>query len=179
MIASAVLLMACHRKDYTIQDLQIKELPALSASGVETIYTDSGRVTMLIRAPQIEQYTTGDDPRTIFPQGMTVLFYEMTESPQGSITAHYARHNEKENIWELRDSVVAVSNKGEKLETELLFWSQPKDRIWSDRFVRFTHDGQIVMGTGFDSDSRFTNWTIRNVTGTIYIRDEQEGTAAD
>lgn len=75
--------------------------------------------------------------------------------------------------------MVAVSNKGEVLETELLFWSQPRDRIWSDRFVRFTHNDQIVMGTGFESDSRFSNWTIKNVTGTIYIRDEQEITPAD
>src|SRR5690606_22112369 len=125
------------------------------------------------------QFTSEENPYTLFPEGLTVLFYDRTDVPQASITSHYARYTEKDDVWELRDSVVALSNKGEVLETELLFWSQPRDRIWSDRFVRFTNNDQIVMGTGFDTDSRFSNWTIKNVTGTIYIRDEQEVTPAD
>lgn len=178
LAAVSLLMASCKSNDLTVKDLQIKELPSLSARDVETTYTDSGRVTLMISAPAIEQYSAAENPYTIFPRGMTVLFYEMADEPQASITSHYARYTDKDNTWELRDSVVAVSSKGEKLETELLYWNQPKDRIWSDRFVRFTHDGQIVMGTGFESDSRFTNWSIKNVTGTIYIRDEQEESPA-
>jgi LPS export ABC transporter protein LptC len=177
--AGTALLSSCDRKEITVKDLEIKGLPALSARNIETMYTDSGKVTMLVRTPLIQQFTAEEAPHTLFPEGLQVLFYDKMDSPQGSITAKYARYTEKDEVWELRDSVVAVSDKGEILETELLFWSQPKDRIWSDRFVRFTHDGQVVMGTGFDSDSRFSNWVIRNVTGTIYIRDEQKVAPAD
>ncbi len=179
LIAGTALLSSCDRKEEAVKDFQIKGLPTLSARNIETMYTDSGKVTMLVRTPLIQQFTAEENPHTLFPEGLTVLFYDMTNEPQASITSKYARYTDKDEIWELRDSVVAISNKGEVLETELLFWSQPKDKIWSDRFVRFTHDDQIVMGTGFDSDSRFSNWTIKNVTGTIYIRDEQEITPAD
>jgi LPS export ABC transporter protein LptC len=174
LVAGTALLSSCGKKETTVKDLQIKNLPTLAASNVETMYSDSGKVTMVVRTPLIQQFATAQEPYTVFPEGLTVLFYDMTDRPQASITSKYARYTEKDEIWELRDSVVAVSDKGEILETELLFWSQPRDKIWSDRFVRFTHDDQIVMGTGFDSDSRFTNWTIKNVTGTIYIKDEQE-----
>jgi len=75
--------------------------------------------------------------------------------------------------------VVAVSNNGEILETELLFWNEPKDKIWSDRFVRFTQGDQIIMGTGFESDTRFSNWTIKNVTGNLYIENEQKVAPVD
>jgi len=179
LVTGTALLSSCGKKEATVKDLEIKGLPTLSSRNVETMYTDSGKVTMLVRTPLIQQFTTDENPYTLFPEGLTVLFYDRTDKPQASITSHYARYTEKEEVWELRDSVVAISDKGEVLETELLFWSQPKDRIWSDRFVRFTHNDQIVMGTGFDSDSRFSNWTIKNVTGTIYIRDEQEVTPAD
>lgn len=173
------MLSSCDRKDENVKDLQIKELPTLSARNVETMYSDSGLVTMVVRTPLIQQFTTVENPYTLFPEGLTVLFYDRTDKPQASIISKYARYTEKDEVWELRDSVVAVSDKGEVLETELLFWSQPRDKIWSDRFVRFTHDDQIVMGTGFDSDSRFSNWTIKNVTGTIYIKDEQKVAPAD
>jgi LPS export ABC transporter protein LptC len=179
LVAGTAFISSCDRKEGTVKDLQIKDLPTMSARNVETMYTDSGKVTMLIRSPLIQQFTTAENPYTVFPEGLTVLFYDKTLEPQASISSQYARYTEKDEIWELRDSVVAVSNKGEILETELLFWSQPRDKIWSDRFVRFTHDDQIVMGTGFDSDSRFSNWTIKNVTGTIYIKDEQKVAPAD
>jgi len=179
LVAGTALLSSCDKKEAPVKDLQIKGLPTLSARNVETMYTDSGKVTMLVRTPLIIQFTTEENPYTLFPEGLTVLFYDRTNEPQASITSNYARYTEKDEIWDRRDSVVATSNKGEVLETELLFWRQPRDKIWSDRFVRFTHDDQIVMGTGFDSDSRFSNWTIKNVTGTIYIRDEQEITPAD
>jgi LPS export ABC transporter protein LptC len=179
LVAGTALLSSCDKKEATVKDLMIKELPTLSSRNVETMYSDSGKVTMLVRAPLIQQFTTVENPYTLFPEGLTVLFYDRTNVPQASITSHYARYTEKDDIWELRDSVVAVSNKDEVLETELLFWSQPRDRIWSDRFVRFTQDDQVMMGTGFESDSRFSNWVIKNVTGSIYIRDEQEITPAD
>ena len=179
LVAGTALLSSCDKKEANVKDMIIKELPTLSSRNVETMYSDSGKVTMLVRTPLIQKFSTKENPYTLFPEGLTVLFYDRTDVPQASITSKYARYTEKDDVWELRDSVVAVSNKGEVLETELLFWSQPRDRIWSDRFVRFTHNDQIVMGTGFESDSRFSNWTIKNVTGTIYIRDEQEITPAD
>lgn len=174
LIAGTVLLSSCEKRDLVVKDLQIKDMPSLSARDLETMYTDSGKVTLIVRTPLIQQFKSKEDPHTLFPEGLNVLFYEMKSEPQASITSRYARYTEKDDVWELRDSVVAVNSEGDILETELLYWSQPRERIWSDRFVRFTHNDQIIMGTGFESDTRFTNWSIRNVTGTIYIEDEQK-----
>lgn len=179
LVAGTVLLSSCEKRDVVVKDLQIKDLPTLSARDVETMYSDSGMVTMLVRTPLIQQFKSDENPYTLFPEGLTVLFYEMKSEPQASINSRYARYTEKDDVWELRDSVVAVNSEGDILETELLFWSQPRERIWSDRFVRFTHNDQIIMGTGFESDTRFSNWSIRNVTGTIYIEDEQKVPADD
>jgi LPS export ABC transporter protein LptC len=174
LVAGAVLLSSCEKRDLVVKDLQIKGMPSLSARDLQTMYTDSGKVTLMVSTPLIQQFKSEENPYTLFPEGLTVLFYEMKSEPQASITSRYARYTEKDDVWELRDSVVAVNSEGDILETELLYWSEPGGRIWSDRFVRFTHNDQIIMGTGFESDTRFTNWSIRNVTGTIYIEDEQK-----
>jgi len=179
LVAGTALLSSCEKKEIVVKDLQIKGMPSLSARDVETMYSDSGKVTLLVRSPLIQQYTEVEEPYTLFPEGLTVLFYEKKSEPQASITAQYARYTEKDEVWELRDSVVAVNTEGDILETELLYWSEPRQRIWSDRFVRFTHNDQIIMGTGFESDTRFSNWFIKNVTGTIYIEDEQKVAPVD
>jgi LPS export ABC transporter protein LptC len=174
LISGMTLLSSCEKKPVEVKDIPIKELPSLSGRNVETMYTDSGKVTLIVRTPLIQQFTAKDDPHTLFPEGLTVLFYDKKTTPQASITAHYARYTDKDEQWELRDSVVAVNTDGDILETELLYWSEPKERVWSDRFVRFTLKDKIIMGTGFESDSRLTNGTIKNVSGTIYIEDEQK-----
>jgi len=174
LITGIILLSSCEKKQVVVKDLQIKELPSLSGKNVETMYSDSGKVTIVVKTPLIQQFTTKEDPHTLFPEGLTVLFYDKKTTPQASITAHYARYTEKDKQWELRDSVVAVNVEGDILETELLYWSEPKERVWSDRFVRFTLKDKIIMGTGFESDSRLTNGTIKNVSGTIYVDDEQK-----
>jgi LPS export ABC transporter protein LptC len=179
LVAGTALLSSCEKKEIVVKDLQVKGMPSLSARDVETMYTDSGKVTLLVRTPLIQQFTAVEDPYTLFPEGLTVLFYEKQSEPQASINSNYARYTDKDEVWELRDKVVAVNTEGDILETELLFWSEPRGKIWSDRFVRFTHNDQIIMGTGFESDTRFTNWSIRNVTGTIYIEDEQKVAPAD
>lgn len=176
LITGTALLSSCEKKREVINDLQIKDLPALSARDVETMYSDSGKVTLVVRSPLIQQFTGKDDPHTLFPQGLTVLFYDKAVKPQASISSKYARYTEKDELWELRDSVVAVNMQGDILETELLYWSEPKESVWSDRFVKITGKDKIIMGTGFESDPRLTRYRIKNMSATIYIQDEQKDT---
>jgi len=176
LITGTVFLFSCEKKREVLKELTIKELPSLSARNIETMYSDSGKVTLVVRSPLINQYTGGDEPHTLFPEGLTVLFYDKKTEPQASISSKYARYTEKDKLWELRDSVVAVNTEGDILETELLFWSEPRESVWSDRFVRITGKDQIIMGTGFESDPRLTKWKIKNVSATIYINNEQKGT---
>jgi LPS export ABC transporter protein LptC len=179
LLAGTALLSSCEKRELPVRELQIRELPSLSARDVETMYSDSGKVTLLVRTPLIQQFSSDEQPYTLFPDGLTVLFYDKKTEPQASITAQYARYTEKDELWELRDSVVAVNTEGDILETELLFWSEPRESVWSDRFVRITGKDQIIMGTGFESDPRLSKWKIKNVSATIYVDNEQKVTPVD
>ena len=68
---------------------------------------------------------------------------------------------------------MAVNEAGEKLETELLFWDQKKDLIYTDRFVKITTEDQIVQGYGLESDPRLSKRQIKNLSATIYINEEE------
>jgi len=68
---------------------------------------------------------------------------------------------------------VAINEAGERLETELLFWDQNKELIYTDRFVKITTEDQIVQGYGLESDPRLSRRRIKNLSATIYINEEE------
>jgi lipopolysaccharide export system protein LptC len=61
-----------------------------------------------------------------------------------------------------------VGESDKKLETELLYWDRVKDLVYTERFVKITREDEIIMGTGFESNSRFDSYTLKNTSATIY-----------
>jgi LPS export ABC transporter protein LptC len=139
----------------------------------KTIYSDSGLVQLEISAPLLEQYDAKDFPHTDFKSGIKVIFYDGKKESQGYVTAKYARYTANDDLWELKDSVVVVNEANDMLETEVLFWDQSKDLIYTDRFVKITSIDQIVQGFGFESDARLSKQRIKRITATIYLPDEK------
>jgi hypothetical protein len=69
--------------------------------------------------------------------------------------------------------VIVINESGDKLETEVLNWSQEKDLIYTDRYVKITNEDQVIHGFGFESDSHLNNRKIKKVQATIYFNDEE------
>lgn len=169
----STLFYSCDKSIDIVPKAAILTLPSATVKKSEVVLNDSGKVQLIMTAPIIEQFDNIDIPVSIFKQGIKVLFYDGKQYPVGSVTAKYAKHTESTTLWELRDSVVVVNEDNEKLETELLFWNQQKDLIYTDRFVKITTKDQVIQGTGFESDSRLTKRKIRKVSATIYLNDEK------
>jgi LPS export ABC transporter protein LptC len=172
LLTVAIFIYSCERKNDTITKTEILNLPSQIVKNVETVLDDSGRVQLIMTAPLIERFTSSDSPYSEFRSGIRVTFYDGKEEPVGSASAKYARFTDKKTLWELRDSVVVLNETNDKLETEQLFWDQEKDIIYTDRFVEITNEDQTVRGIGFESDTRLQKRKIKNVTATIYLRDE-------
>ena len=160
--------LSCKKGINKIPEFDITNLPSLTVKCDTTIYLDSGKVALKIIFPIMEQYDNSGDPYYEFKMGLYVDIF----NPSGSISSKYAKNTTNSNLWELRDSVVIINENQEKLETESLFWDQTKDLIYTDRFVKFTSNDQIIMGTGFTSDSHLRKRTIRKVSATIYLNED-------
>lgn len=171
-LASAILFLSCTKKVDTIKNFDILSLPSITVKNGWTVYGDSGKVQLIMTAPVMESYDNADEPYSEFKSGINVDFYDRHKEPVGNVTAKYARFTTRKKLWELKDSVVVVNEANDKLETEQLYWDQEKDIIYTDRFVKITNEDQIVMGSGFESDTRLTRRKIINYTATIYLRDE-------
>lgn len=174
LVSGTALFFSCREKIDFIDTTLKADIPTQIVIDFITSYTDSAQLRLKMSAPIMEHYGKMEEPYSDFKGGLNVYFYDnpATKDASGSLTSKFARYYESKKLWEVRDSVVAINDKGEILETELLFWDEDKEIIYTDKFVRIIQADQIIMGTGLESNIRFTKWIIKNVSGTIALENE-------
>jgi LPS export ABC transporter protein LptC len=173
IVLLSVMILSCENKINLIPKSDLLTMPSLTVRDFETVYTDSGKLQLVLSSRLMEQYNNNESPYSEFRSGIKVLFYDGKKDPVASVSAKYAKYTKPNNLWELKDSVVVINEGNDKLETEVLYWDQTKNLIYSDRFVKITNEDQIVMGTGFESDPRLVKRRIKKVSATIYLKDEE------
>lgn len=149
-----------------------KDSPTITVRDFVSTYTDSALIEMKMEAPLMLHYGKMKEVYSDFPEGIIVWFYDANNEPNGHLSAKHGRYFDNTELWEVRDSVVAVNENNEMLETELLYWDNAKDIIYTDKFVRITQEDKIIRGYGMESDPKFMKWTIKKVTATFYLDDE-------
>ena len=70
-----------------------------------------------------------------------------------------------------------MTEKGDILNTEQMFWNTKEHVIYSDKFVKITTASQIIMGYGFESDERMSKYEIRRPSGQIEVDNTDQGAA--
>jgi LPS export ABC transporter protein LptC len=168
-----VIVLSCENKVDLIPKSDLFTLPSITVKDSETIYTDSGKLQLIMSFPILEQYDNKEDPYTEFRSGIHVIFYDGKPEPVASVTSKYAKYTKTDNLWELKDSVVVINDNKDMLETELLFWNQQKDLIYTDRFVKISNPDQVTQAFGFESDSRLRNQKLKKVSAIIYLKEEE------
>jgi len=164
------MLFSC-KNDFDVINTftEIHNLPTQSVRNLETIYTDSGKIQIKLLTPELKRFSNVEEPYIEFPAGIKVVFYDKNQEPESRLTAKYAIYSETNNLWEARDSVIAINNLGDTLNTELLFWDEKKELIYTNKFVKITTENEVIWGEGLEANQEFTDWKIKNVKGIIYI----------
>jgi len=165
-----VILSSCKNDIDVINSFtELHNLPSQSVRNLETIYTDSGKIQIKLLAPELKRFSNVEEPYIEFPAGIKVVFYDKNQEPESQLTAKYAIYSETNELWEARDSVIAINNLGDTLNTELLFWDEKKELIYTNKFVKITTENEVIWGEGLEANQEFTDWKIKNVKGIIYI----------
>jgi LPS export ABC transporter protein LptC len=163
------VIMSCETRTDMIPKSELLTLPSVTVKNLNTQFTDSGRLQLKLLSPILEQYTNKESPYSEFRLGIKAYFFDGKPDSVASVSGKYAKYINKDNLWELKDSVIVINQNNDKLETEELFWDQTKDLIYTDRFVKITSEDQIIQGFGFESDPRLKKRKIKKVTATITL----------
>ena len=144
--------------------------PTEIARNITIYHSDSGRVTMEMKAPVIYTYA-GFNPRKVLPSGLHVAFIGHDNKPETELTSGYAVSYEGKGKMEARINVVVVNNKGETLKTQHLIWEEKTKKIYTNEFVTITTKEEILFGDGLESNQEFTKYRIKNIKGTIAVKE--------
>ena len=149
-------------------------MPSLTGKGVTMLYSDSTVLKMKLQTPQMQKYDKDvKEPITIMPKGLFVVFYDDNGKESTTIKSDYGVRYENSKRIEVKYNVEVVNITGEKLNTEHLIWDEQKKKITTDDFVKITTAKEIIMGKGLEANQDFTQYEIKEVTGTIRIDDKQ------
>ncbi|MBN2520023.1 MAG: LPS export ABC transporter periplasmic protein LptC [Bacteroidales bacterium] len=175
LILEALLLLSCENDIEVINTITAtSDVPKQTADSIEIIYSDSAIIQLKIFASKLEYYQKEEDNSYIeFPKGILVYFYRYDQTIRSKLTANYAIYYEPKKLWEARNNVVAINEDGEILNTELLFWDEEKEIIYTNKFAKVKDQNSEIQGEGFESDQNFTNWEFKKVTGIILLEENK------
>ena len=140
---------------------------------VKMLYSDSGRVEMMIEAPLLHRHLDKRTPKREFPKGLEVFFLDKEQKVQSWLIGKYAIEDENKRIITVQDSVVLFNHNAEKLETDELIWDQGTNMISTKRFVRITTKDEQITGYGFEADREFKHWKIIAPQGSVKVNPDK------
>ena len=151
-IAKALIALAmyfsfqgCQSDMQAIGELQELKEAVFTMYDVDMVHTDSGMLQVRMRAPIMERFDFDNNPYMEFPEGIDIESYGRDSTIRGKVTAKYAIHYEKTDLWEGRGDVVAVNSVGDRLNTEILFWDAKEQKIYTHVVARVTQIGKAVL----------------------------------
>ena len=154
-------------------------LPSMATLGVVTYISDSGVTRYRMEAEEWLMYDRKRPSYWAFEKGVYLEQFDSLFNVDASINADTAYFYDKQKLWKLMGNVDIKNRKGERFNTELLYWNQATEKVYSDRFIRIEQPDRIITGYGFDSNQQMTIYQIRNMGGIFYVDEEEQKASTD
>lgn len=149
-------------------------LPVMDTREVTTLISDSGVTRYRIKTKEWKVFDRKSPPYWAFERGIYLEKFDTLFQMEASIQADTAYYYNKEELWKLMGHVDIHNLKGERFNTELLFWNQRTQKVYSDRFIRIEQPDRIITGWGFESNQQMTVYTIFKTEGIFYVDAAQQ-----
>ena len=168
-----ILFPACSGNNKNLADAIAENdtLPSMTSLGVTTLVSDSGITRYKIVTEEWLIFDKKNPPYWAFEKGVYLEKFDTLFRIDASIKADTAYYYEKKKLWELKGNVQILSQRGDKFETQQLFWDEKKEKVYSDKFIRIEQEDKSITGYGFESNQELTEYEIKNTTGMFTIED--------
>ena len=147
-------------------------LPVMDTRGVTTLVSDSGVTRYRVNTEEWLIFDRKSPSYWAFEKGIYLEKFDSLFQVEASIKADTAYHYDKERLWKLMGNVHIQNLKGEKFDTELLYWDQNKHKVYSDKRVRIEQPDQVIYAIGFESDEQLNKYRFFKTEGIFYVDEE-------
>ena len=166
-------LPSCNKQKELAEAIKDNDsIPDMKTLGVTTLISDSGMIRYKIITAEWLIYNDVDTPFWAFEKGIYLEKFDTLFHIDSSIKADTAYYYEPKKLWELKGNVHIRSQRGDKFDTQLLFWDQREEKIYSDKYIRIEQPDRILTGYGFESNQQMTEYQIYNNTGVFAVEDK-------
>ncbi len=167
----SIFLFSCSNDLETIKEISIQNqsvFPVETIKDCEIIYSDSSKVRVLLSASIMNRFNH-EKKYVEIEDGLKVQFFDESGKKESELLSDYAIIDEENDVIQAQKNVVVRNVNGDVLESETLNWSQKKQEIFTDDFIKITTDNEVIFGQGLVSNQNFTKYTIKKIKGTISI----------
>lgn len=147
-------------------------LPSMMTTGVVTLISDSGVTRYRMNAEEWSVYDRKVPSHWAFEKGVYLEQFDSVFQVEASVKSDTAYFYDKEKLWKLIGNVDIKNRKGERFNTELLFWNQATQKVYTDKFIRIQQPDRIINAYGFESNEQMSIYTLHNITGIFYVDDK-------
>lgn len=173
----AVVVLVFHssckegQKKETPEIVYNDSLAVMSTFDVNTIISDSGRISYRIIADEWRVYDKRNPPHWAFEKGAYLEKFDREMNVEATVKCDTAYYYTDAKLWKLTGNVNIRNTNNEKFYTDLMFWDQSKEQIYSDAYIRIEQTDQVTEGTGFSANQNLTVWQINNTKGFFTIEE--------
>lgn len=147
-------------------------MAVMSTYGVSTIISDSGRISYRIDAEEWLIFDRRQPPYWAFEKGVYLEKYDYDMNVEATIKCDTAYYYSEQKLWKLIGNVDIRNPKNERFYTDLMYWNQEEEKIYSDAYIKIEQEEQTTEGIGFSSNQNMTQWEIKNTKGIYTIKEE-------
>ena len=146
-------------------------LPVMSTFDVNTIISDSGRISYKIIADEWRIYDKRKPPFWAFEKGVYLEKYDKEMNIEATVKCDTAYYYSEQELWKLIGNVNIKNVKDEKFYTPLMYWDQKEEIIYSDSYIKIEQADQVTEGIGFEANQNLTLWQINNTKGIFAVEE--------
>lgn len=163
--AAAILLFSCREEEPVVFDFE--QTPVQVVRDMSVLQTNRGEAEMRMHSPLMQRFDfTKDSVRhtyELYTGGFHIDAYTENGELETTITAAEAKHitTSGQESWSAFGDVVIINYlKGERMETDTLYWNREEKQIYTDCYVRLSSESGMMQGFGMTSDERARNAVI-------------------
>ena len=146
-------------------------LPVMSTFDVNTIISDSGRISYKIIADEWRIYDKRKPPFWAFEKGVYLEKYDKEMNIEATVKCDTAYYYSEQELWKLIGNVNIKNVKDEKFYNPLMYWDQKEEKIYSDSYIKIEQADQVTEGVGFEANQNLTLWQINNTKGIFAVEE--------
>lgn len=169
-----LVFFSCGKKKTEVVELIFdpQTMPAIYTKDANILISDSGITRFRIEATQWDMFSKASDPYWYFPKKIHVERFDSLFEIEFSVDADTAYYFQKKKLWKLIGNVKVLNLEGETFTTELLFWDEFKQIVYTDEFVRVQRKEEEITGIGFFSNQEMTNFRFYKSGVLLHVKEE-------